>query len=110
MTYFFIPLWISFVINIVLTFLTFKKLKTLGLDKRDYTIFKRLMLFPLILLVTGFFATINVVYVYLTFKFVAWLQILSVILLSLYGFFNSLAYGFNPIIRDHIYICFNKNL
>lgn len=48
------------------------------------------MLFPLILLVTGLFATIDVVYIYVTSNFVYWLDMLSMMLLSSYGLFNSL--------------------
>ena len=73
MSYFFIPLWVAFILNFVLSIITYQKLKRLGLDERDLTIFKRLMLFPFIMVITGLFATINEVYIYLTGYFIAWL-------------------------------------
>jgi hypothetical protein len=48
------------------------------------------MLFPFILLVTGFFATIDIIYIYATGTYLAWLDILSIVLLSSYGLFNSI--------------------
>ncbi len=65
------------------------------------------MLFPFIMFVTGLFATINLIYAYATDFYIEWLDITGLVLLSLYGFFNSVvkillilqAYGFNPLIR-----------
>lgn len=48
------------------------------------------MLFPFIMFITGFFATIDQVYSYATNNYLAWLDGLGLVLLSLYGFFNSL--------------------
>ena len=73
MGFFYIPLWVAFIVNLVLSIITYRKLIRLGLDERDLIIFKRLMLFPFILFITGIFATVNSVYVYLTGHFVAWL-------------------------------------
>jgi hypothetical protein len=66
MAYFYIPLWVFFVVNLVLSQITYRKLKGLGLSDRDLTIFKRLMLFPLIMFFTGFFSTIDQIYVFVT--------------------------------------------
>lgn len=71
------------------------------------------MWFPFIMFITGFVATIDQIYSYATNNYLAWLDGLGLVLLSLYGFFNSLvnyvyllqAYGFNPLIREKIEIC-----
>jgi hypothetical protein len=47
------------------------------------------MLFPFIMFVTGLFATINLIYAYATDFYIEWLDITGLVLLSLYGFFNS---------------------
>lgn len=90
MCYFYIPLWVAFILNIVLSQITYKKLKDLGLDERDLTIFKRLMLFPLILLITGVFSTVNEIYVFVTGQIIGWLEIIGIITISSYGFFTAL--------------------
>jgi hypothetical protein len=47
------------------------------------------MLFPFIMFITGLFATIDLIYAYATDYYIRWLDITGLVLLSLYGFFNS---------------------
>lgn len=91
MGYFFGPLWVLFFLEIYWVSRTYARLKKLGLDSRDLNIFKRLLLFPFILLGTGIFATIDIIYNYATNgNYIQWLDILSLILLSSYGLCISL--------------------
>jgi hypothetical protein len=73
---------------------TYKKLIEVGLEGRELNIFKKILLFPIILLITGVFATIDVIYIYVNVHtdsdFLEWLDILSMVLLSTYGIFVSL--------------------
>ena len=62
MGFFFIPLWILFIINFILSQITYRTLKSLELEPRQLTIFKRLMLFPFIMVITGAFATADTIY------------------------------------------------
>lgn len=48
------------------------------------------MWFPFIMFVTGLFATIDLIYEESTTYYVNWINIVGLVLLSLYGFFNSL--------------------
>jgi hypothetical protein len=66
MVYFFGPLWVFFFLEMFWAYLTYARLKEVGLEERELNIFKRIMLFPIILLVTGFFATADLIYVYVT--------------------------------------------
>ncbi len=68
----------------------YKKLKEVGLEGRELNIFKKILLFPIILLITGTFATADLIYIYVTNSFAEWLDILSTVLLSTYGIFTSL--------------------
>lgn len=61
MGFFYFPLWIFFVINLTLSVITYYKLKRIELEPRLLTIFKRLMLFPFIMFITGFFATADLI-------------------------------------------------
>jgi hypothetical protein len=58
MAYYFGPLWVLFVLEVFWAAQTFRKLKRLGLESRELNIFKKIFLFPLILLITGIFPTI----------------------------------------------------
>jgi hypothetical protein len=64
MGFFFIPLWTLFFTNIFLSTKTYLRLKKIELEKPLLSVFKRLMLFPLIMMVTGLFATIDLIYNY----------------------------------------------
>lgn len=73
------------------------------------------MLFPIILLVTGTFATARLIYNYVTGDTGDWFDAASLILLSFYGILTSVviillfkAYGLNPLIRDQIMIIFGQ--
>lgn len=44
--------------------------------------------------ITGLFATVNLIYTQVTGTYLAWLDITGIILLSLYGFFNSVVLFF----------------
>lgn len=90
MGYFFIPLWVLFIFNLTLSQVTYRNLKKLELDPRQLMIFKRLMLFPFIMLVTGLFATADIIANYVKGKYVVWLDNTGVILLSFYGFFTAI--------------------
>jgi hypothetical protein len=50
------------------------------------------MLFPLIMLVTAFFDTVNEIYNYASGDYPAWLDILANALTALYGFCNSIVH------------------
>ena len=54
--------------------------------------FKRLTLFPLILLLTGLFSTINIIYFYITGEIFTIIEIIGVLSVSTYGFFTSLVH------------------
>lgn len=90
MGYFFIPLWILFIVNFVLSQITYRTLKNLEIEERQLTIFKRLMLFPFIMVITGVFATADTIYFYLAQSYLPWLDYIGIILLSFYGFFTAL--------------------
>lgn len=85
--YFFAPLWLLFIVNVSCAAKTYQTLRKLGLGSRELSIFKRLLLFPFILLVTGIFATIDIIYIFAndSSSFLPWLDILSLTLLSCYG-------------------------
>lgn len=90
MGYFFIPLWILFIANMTLSLLTYQKLKDLGIDRSKLNIFKRIVLFPLILFVCGLFATISIISGYINHSRALWIKNIGLILLSSYGICNSL--------------------
>lgn len=92
MGFFFIPLWILFIVNFVLSQITYRTLKNLGVESRQLTIFKRLMLFPFIMVVTGAFATADTIYLQVTNSYLAWLDYIGIILLSFYGFFTAIVF------------------
>ena len=94
---------------------TYKKLKEVGLEGRELNIFKKILLFPIILLITGLFPTADVIYVFVTGNRGGWLDAVALIFLGIYGLLTSLvfsiimqAYGLNPLIRDQIQIIFGK--
>ena len=90
MGFFFIPLWILFLLNLVLSQITYRTLKKLEIEPRQLIIFKRLMLFPFIMLLTGAFATADTIYFYLVGSYLPWLDFIGIILLSFYGFFTAI--------------------
>lgn len=90
MGFFFIPLWVLFFFNLICSQITYRTLKRLELEPRQLTIFKRLMLFPFIMLITGFFATVDTIYFYLNSHYLAWLDFIGIILLSFYGCFTAI--------------------
>ena len=61
--YFFGPLWIFFFLEVYWAYRTYKKLKEVGLEERELNIFKKILLFPIILLITGLFGTIDLIYI-----------------------------------------------
>lgn len=71
-------------------FRTYQKLKSVGLHGRELNIFKKILMFPIILLVTGFFATADMIYKYASGGFSEWLDVVSILLLSTYGIMISL--------------------
>ena len=88
--YFFAPLWLCFFLEIYWAYRTYHCLQALGLAERELAIFKRLLLFPLILMAAGLFPTIDLIYFSKTNTHLPWLNILSYISLSTYGIFTSL--------------------
>lgn len=94
MAYYFGPLWVLFFLEVFWAAKTFNKLKKLGLESRELNIFKKIFLFPLILLITGIFPTIDLVYIYTTDNFMEWLDAVSYFAISAYGLCTSLV---NPL-------------
>jgi len=66
MGYFFGPLWLFFFLEMFWAYQTYHKLKEVGLEERELNIFKKIMLFPIILLITGTFATARLIYNFAT--------------------------------------------
>lgn len=60
------------------------------MPKEILKVFQRLLLFPLILLVTGAFATADIIYDYSTKQNLAWLNNTGLFFLNLYGIFNAI--------------------
>lgn len=52
------------------------------------------MLFPFIMFVTGLFATVDLIYLEITGTYVVWLDVIGLVFLSLYGFFNSVVLSY----------------
>lgn len=90
MGYYYLPLWGSFFLTVGLSIKAYRKLKELGLSERELIFFKRLMLFPFIMLSTALFSTINLIYNYITQDYPEWLDDLAHISISLYGILNSI--------------------
>lgn len=89
MGYYFVPLWAGFVISVIMSVKVYRELKELGLEKKELVFFKRLMLFPLIMLGTAFFPTVNLIYNFMADEFPEWLDNFSSIATGLYGLINS---------------------
>lgn len=66
MSYYYLPLWVSFFLTVFLSFRVYRTLRDLGLSGKELTFFKRLMLFPFIMLGTALFSTINLIYTFVT--------------------------------------------
>jgi hypothetical protein len=92
MGYYFAPLWVFFFLELYFAYRTYRKLKAVGLEGRELNIFKKILMFPVILLVTGLFATINLIYKYCSDDFSPWLDTISIILLSTYGLLVSMVH------------------
>lgn len=90
MSYYYLPLWISFFLTSFLSFKVYRTLKDLGLSGKELTFFKRLMLFPFIMLGTAFFSTINLIYIYAAQDYPEWLDDLAHISIGFYGILNSI--------------------
>lgn len=69
---------------------TYRELVKMELSGDVLKIFKRILLFPLIIFVTGIFATADLIYSYSTKSQLDWLNYVGIFLLNLYGFFNSI--------------------
>lgn len=76
----------------VLAILTFERLRSLDMPKEFLKVFQRLLLFPLILMVTGAFATADTIYEYSTQRNLAWLNNTGLFFLNLYGILNAIVY------------------
>lgn len=92
MTFFYLPMWVAFFINLGFTVLTIKKLSKMNIGKDHMNHFKRLTLFPLILLLTSVFSTLNTIYFYVTGEIFTVIEIIGVLSISTYGFFTSLVH------------------
>ena len=68
----------------------YQKLKDVGLEQRELSIFKKILLFPIILLITGFFATAEMIYVFVSGNRGGWLSAVSLSFLGTYGLFIAL--------------------
>lgn len=90
LAYYYAPLWIGFFLTIFMSSKVYKTLKDLGLGKRELIFFKRLMLFPFIMLGTAFIPTINLIYNYVTDDYPEWLDDLANIATGLDGLLNSI--------------------
>ena len=94
MGYFYGPLWLFFILEMYWAYQTYKKLKQVGLEERELNIFKKILLFPIILLVTGIFATSDLIYDFATGTSAGWLDGVSLVLLSTHGLFTSIVLNF----------------
>lgn len=90
MGYYFVPLWLGFFATIYMSTKVYKTLKKLGLGEDQLVFFKRLMLFPLIMLSTALFPTANLIYNFAADDYPEWLDVLSHIATGLFGLLNSI--------------------
>ena len=65
-------------------------MKEVGLEGRELNIFKKILLFPIILLIAGIFPTIDAIYVFITGDKGGWLDAVALIFLGSYGVLISL--------------------
>lgn len=103
--YFFCPLWIFFFLEIYWAYGAYQKLKQVGLEGRELSIFKKILLFPIILVITGAFATADLIYIYVSGQFAEWLDIIAIVLQSTYGLFTSLVrcWLFRPMASTRLF-------
>lgn len=68
----------------------------MNISQKDLSFFKRLLLFPLILFICGFFSTINKIYLVIenNNNEIKWLAVLDYFFFSIYGFLNALVIFF----------------
>jgi len=95
---FYCPVW--GIIGYIL-YIFYQSYKSLGLENR---ILKQMRLYPAILIVTWTFGTINRI-VQAAGKDVFGLACIHAFLMSLYGFFNALAYLYTPVVRETVLPC-----
>lgn len=117
---FFVPLWIAITYNAVVYFRVLKLLKrtvamagpTDPVAMQIQALSARLSVYPFILAVIWILPSINMIVEAATKQVVFGLVLVSAFVAGLQGFFNSMAYGFSPGIRDALantvgcrYIC-----
>ena len=90
LVYYYGPLWVAFFLTIFMSAKVYKTLKDLGLGKRELIFFKRLMLFPFVMLGTAFFPTVNLIYNFAANDYPEWLDVFANIATGLYGLLNSI--------------------
>jgi hypothetical protein len=89
MGYYFLPLWTGFCLTIYMSTQVYRSLRDIGLEESQLSFFKRLMLFPLIMLGTALLPTINLIYNFAADDYPEWLDDWSSIATGLYGLLNS---------------------
>jgi len=98
---FYIPLWITIVLIIVIY------RRTLRVLDRSAETFKRMRWYPMVLVATYFFATID--RVWQLFGDANYeLCVFRVFFVSLAGFFNVLIYGWTPTVKDKLRTCLHN--
>lgn len=86
---YYMPLWAFFIANTVMFAKTYKKLKELEMEPYQLRVFKRMLLFPLILFVVALFSTIHRIAL-LSGDDLLSLAILDYFFSSTYGLLNAL--------------------
>jgi len=86
---YYLPLWGFFIANTFMFAKTYNKLKELEMDPIELRVFRRLLLFPLILFVVALFSTIHRVLL-LVGDDIFVIAVLDYLFSSLYGFMNAL--------------------
>jgi len=98
---FYIPLWITIVFIVII----YKK--TLRVLDRSAETFKRMRWYPMVLVVTYFFATVD--RVWQMFREANYtLSMFRVLFVSLAGLFNVLIYGLTPAVKDKLRSCLHN--
>jgi hypothetical protein len=95
---FYFELWIAFIINAYCIYKVIKYANSLGLMGDNKDMFNRLKYYPLILILSWSWGTINRIYQFFG-DDVVWLACLHIFFGGLQGFLNSLAYGGTSSVR-----------
>jgi len=102
MVCFYVPLWITIVFIIIIY------RRTLRVLERSAESFRRMRWYPMVLIITYFFATVD--RVWQLFRDANYeLCMCRVLFVSLAGFFNVLIYGWTPAVKDKVRTCMHEH-